>query len=168
VWAVTLLLDKELLVQGWSVFSHVQRTSGAMVVRDPIDLSIKGIRYQITRDDKDNQGINHFSFEDWCYKARGSIIHRNIFSFNLHDRCSAQGRLEDHVSQIKVMSKLQLIDSDKVFSVLKCAARIIENIDRNQHFDAFHVMQKYGLSDEDLVVSPCGCPHMNDKRLRFF
>ena len=154
-----MFVEEKTDIQGWSLFSHIERPHAAMVMRDPLDLIIRGVRYQITDSLlQDTSGKEYcFSFESWCYKARGPIKHQNVLSFALKDRQDHDPRVSKYLSNLRVFNRPVEMQEDHALSALKAAARIIEHIQLNQNFDVFQILQKYNLTDNIPYLDDCRC-----------
>ncbi len=142
-----LLSEETLKLQGWSLFSNIERPHAAIVMRDPIDTVIKGVRYQVVPVQEENGAVifHKFIFETWCYKARGPIRHHTFLSFVLQNRQKYDARVARYVSDLKIMNKNFCNDERLTLSALKCAAFVIDQINFNEHFDVLHALQRFSL-----------------------
>ena len=150
-----LATENDLLngsIQGWSVLSNIERSNGAMVMRDPIARVIRGVRYQIlSHKDQQSQAQTHdFSFEGWCYKARGPIEHRSFLKFKLKDRFTFGLTICDYLSDLRILNKPLDTSEKNCFAVLKASAEIINAINTNDHLDISALLKKYGLIESGI------------------
>ena len=154
-----LMQEEKINLQGWALFSNIERPHAALVMRDSINSAIKGVRYQIipaqnVGDEKDVAPSHHkFIFETWNYKARGAIQHQTFLSFYLQNRQRYDTRVLSHVHELKVLNRHYKENERLVLAALKCAASVIDHINYAEHFDVYHMLQSYQLIEEHECTS---------------
>ena len=156
-----------LNLQGWSIFSNIERPHAAIVMRDPLDAVIKGVRYQIIPIQENETApvtAHKFLFETWCYQARGPIHHQTLMSFTLRNRVRYDTKVVKYIQDLRVLNKNLVQEERAIMAALKCAASVIDRINFNEHFDVFHVLERHGLvnrKDSQGYLSDCPCKSSN-------
>ncbi len=150
-----LLKEKEVNLQGWSVFSNIERPHAAIIMRDPIDAVIKGVRYQIIPVESDGKNTTHkFIFETWIYKARGAIEHHTFASFCLTNRPRYDTKVSKYINDLRILNRRVEKTENASTSVIKFAKFVIDHITYDEHFDVYHALENFGLIEhEDAVVA---------------
>ena len=149
-----VLKEEKVSLQGWSLFSNIERPHAAIIMRDPLDAVIKGVRYQVVPVETQTNDIAHkFLFETWSYKARGAIEHQNFMSFLLKNRQKYDTKIVRYVQDLKILNRHGNRDEKYSLETLKCAACIIDHINFNEHFDVYHMLQSFGLIGQEEFLS---------------
>jgi hypothetical protein len=152
--------------QGWSVFSHLTKPSAAFVQRDPLDRILKGLRYQVdisTPNEPKKAHIYHFTFEAWCYAARGAVNHQTLLSFDLSERLYPDPRVQNYIQNLRVFNRPFQDQDIKCFAALRYASELIRRINHKQPVDTLELMRHFGLAeDESRYDYPCLCRKLSD------
>lgn len=149
-----LLKEEKVHLQGWSIFSNIERPHAAIIMRDPIDAVIKGVRYQIIpAEENGNVNAHKFTFETWAYKARGPIEHQTFLSFYLRNRFRYDPKVAKYMSHLRVLNKHLNETEANVLATVKFASAVIDHINFDEHFDVYHMLSAFKLIAEEDYIS---------------
>lgn len=145
-----LLKEEKVNLQGWSVFSNMERPHAAIIMRDPIDAVIKGVRYQIIPVEEDGKISSHkFIFETWAYKARGAIEHQTFASFYLRNRPRYDTKVSRYLDDLRILNKHMEETEANCLAALKFSKAVIDHINYDEHFDVYHALESFGLIEHE-------------------